>query len=450
MKNTHKHDAQQDRSSTTSKRATEQPPKDAWEAQLPASHASGTEAQGPNMPDEALGPDESDEEPACFVSVGAGGSISINSGPSPIVELMLSTCWKGAPTDRLAHIIGRLPREELEQRYVDLHDGPEGMPRSITRLAQCLAAHYVEHARSGLAGLRSLGPEAVEQIRILAAAGGRIDTPRDEIVSKTEPTHLFPDRALFPYRVSFRTAEGIAYLMPREIREAIAGVDWDEQEDLARRYLPAVDYLSALVQWRGIVNVAQAYPEYAGAIANPLTLDELIDSVLSRYAPRAVPCILITNDIDYWLVHRDVMNLAATQDAIPPTRYVLDCIQCNEQREPRPLPPDVTDEGEMMDWIMDLPSCQELTKFLEGHTPKDEDEWAWSWELIYAAYDLARKSPANSETFCELVRNAGCRLGRRPAKQLLRLHQAFARDVPRWALNGWSATEDVAEVLAAG
>jgi len=378
----------------------------------------------------------------------ADDCIPIDDDPESLLRAVESACWKGEPTDRLARILARLPREDLERYYLRLYESAEHMPRSVSGITQRLAARLVEGARDRLADVRGLGPEYVEQLRIVMAAGGRIDTPKDDVFNMDGLSHAFVGATLLPYLVTFRTPEGITRVMPREIREALAGVDWDEQEDLARRLWPTLEYLSTLVQWRGIVDVEQAYPEYAAALPDPMTRDELIDTLLGRYTPLPTPYVLFTDDVKYWLIHGDIVASAEEERSQSVPDYLMGCVRCNAERAPRPLPPDVTTQDDLLDWITELPSCEELMDFLDEHVPEDEDLYQWTWELTCAGYDLARKSPANSETFCELARHAGCRLRSKSAKRLLRLHQAFARDVPRWALNGWSTAQDVASTMA--
>ena len=159
----------------------------------------------------------------------------------------------GTPISSLADVLMTRTRDEIVRCAKWLRLVRYSHLRKV-ELARWVAHFFVEDPKDVLDLLQEGGKLCVEGARRTFEAGGRLDVRLQDMKTFAD----FP-RLCFPVLNGYRMGDILVAHMPDEVREALGGVDWDAEVARADVIDRAAHYLEALVSYRGMVEVREAF-----------------------------------------------------------------------------------------------------------------------------------------------------------------------------------------------
>ena len=355
---------------------------------------------------------------------------------SSVHQGLREKCAPGVPTDSLTEIVGRYNKEQLLS-IVRAAGIPNARKLRKAELVSMITQGFLADDGDLLRVMRSRGEKSLSDLRLLVESDGRIDFSPDVDTPEGIPT---PDN---PFSFLFATRSGYAVVMPREIRAALQDVDWDQELSVARAVDEAVKYLNRLISLLGVVSFASAYASYASDVENPVSEADL--SIALEFEPPAgaifLPVILFA---ELWLASETLL----TDGGDPDYDLLERLVDARRSMAQRPLDASMREAADLTEWMEWRPSAQRLMAYLDGHVPDGADDCLFAWDMMGMAFECARRDHDGQLDFLQDLCEEGLEFDAVQMDELLALFDAYALDVPRWELNGWSR-RDVAAALYA-
>ena len=246
-----------------------------------------------------------------------------------------------------------------------------------------------------------------------------------------------------PFSFLFATRSGYAVVMPREIRSALQDVDWDQELSVARAIDEAVKYLNRLIALLGLVSFASAYASYASDFENPVSETDL-SLALELEPPVGANFLPVTLFGERWLASESLLTDGGEADY----DFMEQLVDARRSMTQRLLDASMREAADLTEWMEWRPSAQRLMAYLDGHVPDGANDCLFAWDMMGMAFECARRDQDGQLDFLQDLCKEGLEFDAAQMDELLTLFGAYALDVPRWELNGWSR-RDVAAALYA-
>lgn len=354
-----------------------------------------------------------------------------------VTSVLREECTPGSPTDKLAESIGRNTKAYLVHQ-ASLSGLKNAAKLKKDDLVEAITKKLIENATDLLEIFATESDTAIDGIHELLDAGGRIDfsTYHDS------PRAAFVPR--FPFSFLFATKGGFAIVMPQEMREALAHVDWEHEKDAAKAASEALQYLDLLLDLQGLSSYEEAYEQYRAHAKDPVDaqrLAKLIAFENGQLRRRFFPVMLFE---ERWLAN----NYLAENDGTVNQKELERIVDLREQLLPRPLEPEMLATEDLIEWAHGLPAGRALSDYLDAHVPDGADDCLFAWDMMETAYSCASDRSTADADFIEALSNEGMVFCEGQIREILTLYANYILDVPCWDLNGWSRGQLLAALYA--
>ncbi len=360
---------------------------------------------------------------------GAGSGIDAKEQ----VRRFSKSCMRGKPVSTLDEAYGKLNNHELRQLASAM--GAQGAVSSWNKekLLDYVVSRFPRDPDSLASRARTAGSSAMEDAWYLYEAGGRIEVADED--SLDEGALIAP---LFPIILSFHQDGKFIFIMPDEVREAFSCLDWDAELARAREVDGIIHFFDLALDLRGVAYLSELMHEYVERYGESESVDieELGYSLLAS----GIGELIILDDEPVLVGMRVISALGhfpREEQVEDEARYYL----VEQGKKPiRPVPDELEDAGEVVEWMIDSPEAQALIAYLDEHVPEEEDEYFWAEDTVCMLIDgfraFVNPTEALKDAFGEEMPFTEAQL-----KRVLDLSMALANAVPRWENNGWSPNE---------
>ena len=357
-----------------------------------------------------------------------------------------SRCMPGAPIPSLEDVLMTETRDEIVQWAKWLHLRRYSSLRKA-ELAHVVAHYFVQDPRDVLEILQEHGKPGVEGARRVFEAGGRLDVRFQDI----ETFRDFPDLN-HPVVNGYRLGDIAVAHIPDEVMGVLGDADWDAETRRADRIYRAERFLEALVSYRGMVEVNEAF---ALTIVEPgladFTLSDFRTMSEHLLKQELIACTFVelTGDIegtfamDPLLVRESGISLS-DEDRDPESELLLgEVMEAQRTIEPRPvtgMKPGDDALGLTMNPLTN-PRAREVIEYLDEHVPDSQDGFGFADRVMEGVILMGWQHdfhPAHVRTALNYEGFQGT-----PA-QVRHIEDLFSRlfdEMPRWRNNGWSDAE---------
>ena len=300
---------------------------------------------------------------------------------------------------------------------------------SLTPTADAIISDTIRH------GIREL-----QELRLVFEAQRDPEVARanDRALRKLVPSNL-------PYIVVVREGSSSYPFMLPEIRSALEGVDWDEQEERARRIDATIDTLCTLADYRGAVRYDEVEATIRGALG-PRDRELALSALEFQCEDQQVPChkAFVPGDNTPYLVD-DVVARSCGIDrrhTLENVTYVMRLLQTRGQARPRQAT-DIADWKSILDQVRASTSYHALVAYLDEHVPDTADDYKYAEDVAGDFVQTVQRSldGAHVDNFIEGLRRDYGIASQQQLRDIRGLACELARDVPMWANNGWSENE---------
>ena len=351
-----------------------------------------------------------------------------------VYALVDSWCTKGAPVHTLEGALGKLDRKQLMEaaRRFEVPGVLSKMGKQ--KLVKLVASATPRDQEVFLGTALMSGERAVHDLRWVYEAGGRVDVPTAEVTRGFDvPEPQFPTTQLF------KVGDTYSCVMIDEAREAFAEVDWELELATGRFVDEVLRRIDLMVEFRGVVELVEAMREALTGMdmsANP-GVEVLLHALRQRIdAEQTCFDMVIVDEVTY-LAHFDITGY---DEAEFDEGYVLDILDAQEGKEPRPMAEVWGKYRALIDWVLDRPAARNLTAYLDAHVPNDRDDYYFADRVVEDVVFLSRDQPDIHEIL-ETIQQDGLLLTEAQLNYLLELLTELINDVPCWANNGWTPME---------
>lgn len=382
--------------------------------------------------------------------------------------------FKGPAVQDLAGLLNKRNKEALKDLAwrIDL-DGVSKLRK--TDLVDAVAEGFMEYpdiyVQTEMSEMESATLHCVKET---LDAGGRLVMGDSEwavgALVAAAPDSLLP--------TFFLEGEDLVAVVPDELLDALRELDWDDllaeadrklEEDQAiakaKRTVGFADYAEKLVWLRGIVPLRTFAREYKGfarslgaEAVRGFTDDIAIRAIVSAWEndPMAYDFEIIQTGREGYLVMRELADLnweevtgakAKTTAGYAPGypgaqigRYLRDILSRQAAYPARPMPEELLEADAYLDWALQQPQMQTLTKYLDAHVPDGEDEITYVENAIAFVCDASHGAYPVMDLMQDLG-DFGLYGDEQSLNAVMWLVQNVLNHMPNWEDNGWSPAE---------
>lgn len=343
------------------------------------------------------------------------------------------------------------------------------------------------------AALADMTPPEVQLVRKVVEAGGQLelalaDTPMDKGIRPPSP--ILP--------ACFAAGEGrLACVVPDELMDALAALDWDEAEVEANERgekfqsmlqdafsqvfgpskasrdegrgvtLTASEYVESLVALRGVVPLAVAAREYVAYLqearpdlAEGMTAGEAALDVRDEWDMRAdvLNFEIVANGTSAYLLADELAmtnwwDLTGTDPIEEDGGYaagypgtslgesVRSMMAHQAPYKPRPLPEGLAQAEDYMDWALQQPAVRQLARYLDAHVPDGEDDYLYAEDVLAVVVDASHGGINPTDLIQSLGGMGVLGSDNDAADAVLWMVMKVVNSMPNWENNGWSPDE---------
>lgn len=384
------------------------------------------------------------------------------------VEHLKQVAVQAAPETSLDGCLSTYEKGELQEvaRALELvRAAPQRKSALVRVIADDLLARPEELERA----LSYCSSDAFATICRLAEEGSLVvresDIDADTILAPCEP-----------YSFLFYAEATFTALVPDELRDMVARVDFEAVKLKRAREYAALNCAGACVTYCGVVRVADAYGQYRAASADPLSYDEFI-------ALLADEVLFGQSEFETWelegepyLMHYTLSPEFVAEQAVQSRRSEL--LEQFEQAESadafllaareqitaslqgelenvddvrrylaeeharvsmRPLGELALDDDPLRAFFA-LPSVVMLRNFLDAHVPSDEDEFFFADRVVEGVV-MTVLEVGDVNVALSYVKSLGLDECAHDRERLPKLVTNVFNALPSWENNGWSPAE---------
>ena len=367
------------------------------------------------------------------------------SVPAVVRKHFSSKCMAGTPISSLADVLMTGTRDEIVKwakwlrlvRYSHLRKA---------ELARDVARFFVEDPKDVLDLLQAGGKQCVEGARRTFEAGGRLDVRLQDMTTFVD----FP-KPCFPVLNGYQMGDILVAHMPDEVREALGGVDWDAEVARADVIDRAAHYLEALVSYRGIVEVGEAFsilmthPDYVDLMPDDL---ETLNVVVMNTELISCQFVRFSGDNEGVYVMDPLLmreaGIGNENMAIRGREFLPEeILEAQRGIEPRPLS-GLKPGDDAMGFFLSPdtnPLAREIITYLDERVPDGGDDYNFAERVLEDTILMDWQHDFNPDRLHMALTFQGFE---GTSAQMRHLEGLFARmfDVmPRWLNNGWSNAE---------
>ena len=374
----------------------------------------------------------SDEERAAMVQEAIERDLIAGAGGGR-VEALAEQALEGPAVTTLAAQLEGFTRDKLVEMAKD-YDLKGYSKLKKSELAAAVAQACGEQDEDLVFTLAFASPAEFAAARKAAQAGGVLELT-DEEVEQSGYLEAMP-----PYVYVYRTLGAFTLMVPEELRECLARMDWEAVEERRHAVERAQHVANVLTDVCGLVSLPDAWAQYRSWYGEGAGQDAFERDVLSGVS---------MGDLDYgaWFCGDDCYLV----------HYQLDEAQVSPEDEhgaeelegfkkfllgkhaERAMPqlPDELREADTFDYLLARPSAVALRDFFDAHVPDDENDIFYADRLMENIADLNGNLVSFDETVHDLD-EANLGLTEQERAEMLPLLRAMLEDLPYWENNGWS------------
>lgn len=349
------------------------------------------------------------------------------------IEAMEEQALDGQASTTLACQLESLTRDKLVEMAKD-YDLKGYSKLKKPELAELIAQECGRHDDDLGLTLAFATQAAYDTARRLARSGGSLDLS-DEEVGREPSLETMP-----PYVYAFRGEGAFTLVVPEELREGLARVDWDTVDAVRGRVAAAQHCAEVLTDLCGVVSLDDAWAQYRAWFGEAHDQESFERDVLSAVSMGdlaygvwfdADDCYLVNYELDEAQVSPEDDKGAEELEGFK--KYLL------RLHKDRPMPNLAGElrDVDAIDYVLGQPSAVALRDFFDAHVPDDEDDLYYADRLMEGIADLNGNLVSFEETLRALD-EADLGLTGQERAEMLPLLRAMLEDLPYWENRGWS------------
>lgn len=367
--------------------------------------------------------------------------IASNYRPSPQVEAVIRSqieewCDRGKVARTLEDAYSNLSKEELLQSAKNRHLRGNLKSMSKKQLVKAVVSFREITAQDVLDRAIAEGAYQVEHLRVVWEAGGMLRIPCKNV-------HVLNDVPMpcFPSTLLFHKGEDYIVSMPKEVYDALEGVDWKQGLETARGIDRAMRYLDAMVDFRGVVPLEEGISELNSQFPN-VDAQLMYLTIVARLKNERLALEIVTNRRDEtFFVDLDIADKSCvSRDGVATDERLIQSIRRQQSTKPVRRLDGFPPKTYVLDYMRKKSSFRELTAYLDAHVPDSANDYSFADRAMEDFVYYARESVAIDKLF-GVLEGLGFVPTIEQVHELMNLFQAFLNDVPVWTNNGWSANE---------
>ena len=370
-------------------------------------------------------------------------------GSTP-TSILASQCTAPEVANSLTKHLEKMRKDDLQRiaRDLDLKRTSSLNKAQLSRrIAEAMASPAILQMQ-----LCAFSPKLLEGVRSVCESGGRISMDEASVIDLREtPTPL-------PPFLNVTHKDGVfTFVIPEELVEPMALVDWDEVMRDSRAFDLAEQYVSAYVELRGAVQVDELYPSYARVVAEDLRLP-VNDFSLVLYggllSPYDAVCDFVRLDGSLYAIDFDITEwypqdydpLGSLEEMPLPVAtkdlaaYMRTLLQARAGKPARDVPADVLDGSDLTEWLVKQPPSIALRDFFDDNVPDGQDDYLYADDLVFEIANMVLRDYQIGEIL-KYLNEMGYEPDEARLNQMLPLLMEVCNSLPHWFNNGWAPFE---------
>lgn len=352
-----------------------------------------------------------------------------------MIEMMASSCFRGAPATTIDGVLGKLNKSELQDMAYGF--GVRGAVSAMKKgeLIEAVKPRVPRSRDQLLQIMRVGGLRDVQNIRRLVESGGLVVVRDSEV--ETFSSVIAP---IAPLALTYHRDGVFTTVMPADALAQLRDVDWDAEERRAREWEEVETLLSLMVDLRGVVYLGEALDELVNVHGmDARLLDEGFTEALMMAAERDAATFELSFYHDEPILANTLMDLGVKNEA--GFQRLVESVLAEQGNKPvRPVSQELRDAGEVARLVLKCKEAQDFMAYLNEHVPDEADDYFFAEDVTLEIIDQSRDLINPAEALHVLERH-GFLPTEAQLKRLLELIMNLTNAVPKWTNNGWAPTE---------
>jgi hypothetical protein len=430
---------------------------------------SGEEAQDDGALPEGFhaSPLSSLSDEARFEAVEAYYTEHRQTAPFQIDAYIRANSFEGAPTDALGDVLDRFESETL----VEMADvlGAKESQSSTRATARATIARLLPGDAGTYASYLLISPaEVFDTMRALAE--------EPVLECPAGPGDCLGRYPLIPYAAPFLHDGVLTIVVPRELRELVAGFDYESLSHMRAGERAALNCASAYVTYCGVCPLDEVYDRFCGIYSDAMSYEEFAELMESESEtgqalfecwdfeelPYLAHYTLCKDFVASQVVQRhqdEIMNgLAAASNMQGALDATYDRVRDDLSRELgnledvrlslatdhyrtplRTLGEEALDDDPLRA-LRTLPAVRALRRYLDAHVPDGENDYTFADQVVDSVVRSVLEV-GDKRVGASIARSAGLEGSDGGSGRLASLLDNVYRALPSWEDNGWSPNQ---------